>query len=178
MHVAINAKDFKAIVLHAETLNATITARYTRPCRPLQLAYETDGINAEFTLMTRGEGDSNEPVPSSSRNVVRESSARQASAQPARVSQATSNNNADVPAANREMPPPRSRVIRPLMGTPAATAEGSSGRLSAEPQRTSASADFDGLFVPADDDRQWDEPNDETETAEDTLGWDATTDQV
>jgi hypothetical protein len=32
MHVAINLKDFKAVVAHAETANATVTARYTRPC--------------------------------------------------------------------------------------------------------------------------------------------------
>jgi hypothetical protein len=29
MHVAINLKDFKAVVAHAETANATVTARYT-----------------------------------------------------------------------------------------------------------------------------------------------------
>lgn len=37
----------------------------------------------------------------------------------------------------------------------------------------SASMDFDSLFVPADDDRQWDEMNYDEEEPQDILGWDA-----
>lgn len=37
--------------------------------------------------------------------------------------------------------------------------------------------EFDSLFVPADDDRQWDEMKDEEEP-QDILGWDASGTQV
>ena len=65
LHVAINVKDFKAVITHADTAKAIVTARYTRPCRPLQLAYEFEGVICEFTLMTRGEAD--DEAPNSSR---------------------------------------------------------------------------------------------------------------
>lgn len=166
LHIAITLKDFKAILTHAETTGVLITARYTRPCRPLQLAYDFEGVRTEFTLMTTGEDDS-EDFPSS-RAAVPELSARQTPA-PVHVSQ----NNA---ASNREqMPPPRSRSIRPLTGTIDRVKETNVGSQQPLPQ----SIHFDSLFVPADDDRQWDVPNEEDETmAEDTLGWDATADQV
>ncbi|KAJ5776837.1 hypothetical protein N7520_000083 [Penicillium odoratum] len=61
MHVAINLKDFKALVAHAETGMATVKAQYTRPCKPMQLSYEIPGIKAKFTLMTRGEADDDTP---------------------------------------------------------------------------------------------------------------------
>lgn len=125
--------------------------------------------------MTRGEADTDEAPPASSRRAVRELSARET---PAPLAQANQANNNDASANNtKDMPPPRTRTIRPLMGTPAAAGSNSGQSAAAEVQRPSASIDFDTLFVPADDDRQWDEPNEE-ETAEDTLGWDATTDQV
>lgn len=174
LHVAINVKDFKAAVAHAETLNASVTARYSRPCRPLQLAYESDGINSEFTLMTRGEADPDD-IPPSSRRVIRELSARQT---PAPLVQPSSSNNNDTTAAsNRDMPPPSSRRARPLTGTASASVCNPEPSMEAEPSRPSASIDFDNsLFVPADDDRQWDETNEE-ETTEDVLGWDASMDQ-
>ncbi|RLL93801.1 hypothetical protein CFD26_102506 [Aspergillus turcosus] len=165
LHIAITLKDFKAIITHAETTGVLITARYTRPCRPLQLAYDFDGVRTEFTLMTTGENDS-EDIPSS-RAAVPELSARQTPA-PVHISQ----NNA---ASNTEqMPPSRSRSIRPLTGTTNRVKETNVESQQPPPP----SIHFDSLFVPADDDRQWDVPNEEDETmAEDTLGWDATADQ-
>lgn len=166
LHVAINAKDFKAVIANAEMANATITARYTRPCRPLQLAYEFEGVISEFTLMTRGEAD-NDNTPSASRPAAPELSARQTPV-PVQVSHTNG-------ASNRgQMPPPPGRSIKPLAGNPA-----HSTQRTAETSRPSQSIDFDSLFVPADDDRQWDVPNDEDEAVpEDTLGWDATGEQV
>ncbi|GIJ88725.1 hypothetical protein Asppvi_007652 [Aspergillus pseudoviridinutans] len=165
LHIAITLKDFKAIIIHAETTGVQITARYTRPCRPLQLAYDFEGVRTEFTLMTTGEDDSGD-FPSS-RAAVPELSARQTPA-PVHVSQ----NHA---ASNTErMPPPRSRSLRPLTGTTNRVKE--TNVQSQQPPPPSIR--FDSLFVPADDDGQWDVPNEEDETmAEDTLGWDATADQ-
>ena len=167
LHVAINVKDFKAVIANAETTNATITARYTRPCRPLQLAYESDGVNSEFVLMTRGEAN-NDSTPSSSRPAAPELSARQTPA-PVQVNHRNGASN-----TGQMGPPPPSRPIQPLAGNSAHNTQPTAGT-----QRPSQSIDFDSLFVPADDDRQWDVPNDDDETmAEDTLGWDATGDQV
>ncbi|KAJ5604737.1 Rad9/Ddc1 [Penicillium lagena] len=175
LHVAINLKDFKAVVTHAETMNATVTARYTRPCKPLQLAYEFEGVDAQFTLMTRGEavegGDDDMPASS------RASMPRQLSARPTPGPALTPAERARRnPNPAPEMPPPpaaRSRSIRPLTGL--STQENFAQRASVEqrPSASSTSMDFDSLFVPADDDRQWDEMNEEEEP-QDILGWDAT----
>lgn len=143
-----------------------ITARYTRPCRPLQLAYGFGGVKAEFTLMTRGESGGDD-APASSRAPAPELSARQT---PAPVHFTQTNTASDA----RQMPPPRSRSIRPLTGTSTRGTESNTAS-----QRPPPSINFDSLFVPADDDRQWDVPNeDEDEEPQDVLGWDATADQV
>ncbi|KAJ5273117.1 Rad9/DDC1 [Penicillium angulare] len=186
MHVAINLKDFKAVVSHAETANATVTARYTRPCKPLQLAYEFEGVSAEFTIMTRGETE-NEEAPSSSRATIPQLSRRtQAAPTPTPAPVPISVRSESFRATqNSQMPPPpsRSRSIRPLNGsstqqhlsqTPVVEKMEQKQEQEQEQGLTgSASIEFDSLFVPQDDDRQWDEMNDEEEP-QDILGWDAT----
>lgn len=171
MHIAINLKDFKAAVAHAETANATITARYTRPCKPLQLAYEFEGVAAEFTIMTRGEIDG-ETTPTSSRAAIRELSQRQTPAAPISVRRHETPREA---TQNTQMPPPppRARSIKPLNGT--STQEHLSRSTASErPSASALSMEYDSLFVPADDDRQWDEMNEEEEEEpQDILGWDA-----
>ncbi|OJI86170.1 hypothetical protein ASPTUDRAFT_115334 [Aspergillus tubingensis CBS 134.48] len=165
LHVAIHMKDFKAAIAHAETANAKITARFTRPSRPLQFAYESEGVKSEFTLMTRGDSPG-EDAPGSSR-AAPQLSARQTPA-PVQISH---RNTAPVTA---QMPPPRSRSIRPLTGTSTRASQSNT-----ETQQPPPSMEFDSLFVPADDDRQWDVPNDEDEgPVEDELGWDATGEQT
>ncbi|CAG8070885.1 unnamed protein product [Penicillium salamii] len=161
MHVAINLKDFKAIVGHAETVNATVTARFTRPCKPLQLEYLVEGVQAEFTIMTRGQAD--DDVPSSRATIPRETPA------PISISARPSETQASAPNT-MPPPPPRSRSIRPLNGS--STQENLSQKTSADrPLASGLSMEFDSLFVPADDDRQWDEMNEEE--PQDILGWDA-----
>ncbi|KAJ5974230.1 Rad9/Ddc1 [Penicillium waksmanii] len=174
MHIAINLKDFKAVVAHAETANATVTARYTLPCKPMQLAYEFEGIRAEFTVMTRGEVDGEEV--SSARAVVPQLSQRPTTTAPATTPVPISLRRNETPrvAPSTEMPPPpaRARSIRPLKG--GSTQENLTPRSTMDRPSASASMDFDSLFVPQDDDRQWDEMNDEDEEEpQDILGWDA-----
>ncbi|RAH40528.1 putative DNA repair protein rad9 [Aspergillus brunneoviolaceus CBS 621.78] len=166
-HIAINLKDFKAVLAHADIVHARLTARFTTPCRPLQFAYELEGVKSEFTLMTRGEAVGDDG-PSSSRAAAPQLSARQTPA-PVQVSQ----QGPTATDASR-MPPPssRSRSLRPLTGTPARASQ-----TPAESQRPQPPVEFDSLFVPADDDRQWDVSNDEEAPAEDELGWDATGDK-
>ncbi|THC96972.1 hypothetical protein EYZ11_003528 [Aspergillus tanneri] len=166
LHIVISLKDFKAVIAHADTSGVMITARYTRPCRPLQLAYDFRGVRAEFTLMTRGDPDVGD-VPNSSG--VAELSARQT---PAPVQSNTSNGTAAGSTQMPPPPPPRTRSIRPLTGSSARNTQ----QAQTESQQPPASINLDSLFVPADDDRQWDVP-DESEETEDILGWDAMADQ-
>ena len=174
MHIAISLKDFKAVVAHAETANATVTALYTRPCKPLQLAYGFEGINAEFTIMTRGEM-SGEDEPPSTRAAIPQLSAQQAPT-PAPISVSRTDSSRGTTQYTQMPPPPtRTRSIRPLTGT--STEEHLSQKPAVDqPSASAVSRDYDSLFVPADDDRQWDEMN-EAEEPQDILGWDATGDQ-
>ncbi|KAL4807116.1 Rad9-domain-containing protein [Aspergillus unguis] len=183
VHFAISLKDFKAVISHAENTGVLLTARYTRPCRPLQLAYDYEGIRTEFTLMTTGEAGP-EDLPSSSRP-VRELSARQTSvpirapsaaaapAQPrgqAEPAQASASSTTKTMA----MAPPRGRPVRPLTGM---SSRGTQSSTQATATQPAPSLGFeDSLFVPADDDRQWDVAEAEEAEEEDMLGWDATAD--
>src|ERR1700759_1016339 len=54
LHIGTMVKDFRAIVAHAEAMRVQVTARYSRGNRPMQISYESNGLLAEFTLMTRG----------------------------------------------------------------------------------------------------------------------------
>ena len=166
LHVAISVKDFKAIISHADTLKTPIAARYTRPCRPLQFSYEQDGMVCEFTLMTRGEAD--DPATTSSNGNARELSARPYSGAPQPVSdRPTASATAREQETQKE---PSVTVAQPAAQPPQPVVE--------ESMQQRPSASFDPLFVPMDDDRQWDEPAYGGEDDEDILGWDAHNNQV
>ncbi|KAL9025332.1 MAG: hypothetical protein Q9196_005823 [Gyalolechia fulgens] len=180
MHIAISVKDFKAIVLHAETLKTSVQAHYSFPTRPLQLAYNEHGMQCEFTLMTIGDyrASSTTPAPMSSRD----SPALPQDRRPSRPSsnqgtQASINRTKEEDSA--AMPPPSqpaSRSFQRPLQTESSEGRLQQGLLSQKPSRPSppppkASLDPESLFLPADaDDRQWDEANYEEE---ETLGWDA-----
>ncbi|KAI4275507.1 MAG: hypothetical protein L6R38_005849 [Xanthoria sp. 2 TBL-2021] len=182
MHVAISVKDFRAIVLHAETLKTNVQAYYSLPTRPIQLTYNENGVDCEFTLMTIGDyqGSSMTPAPISVRGSPATLTAslplRQASLQPTQ-----GNTVRGVEEQQKEaMPPPSQPASRSFPRTPQMQSGPGSFRPESLSQRTSrpsppppkASLDPESLFLPAgDDDRQWDETNYEDE--EDTLGWDA-----
>jgi len=163
LHVAINVKDFKAAVIHADTLKAAMTARYTSACRPLQLAYESEGITCEFTLMTRGEVNENGSEVITSRPVSQLSA--KLMARPA----SHSRNVARTLVGKNK--------LSQLKGTAESSRLSTSGHAQGPPAAPhKPSIDIDSLFVPIDDDRQWDEARYEEDT-EDRLGWDATADQ-
>lgn len=63
LHTIISVKDFKAIVLHADTLKTSLQAYYSHPTRPLQFSYGCDGMICDFTLMTSGDYDGVPPTP-------------------------------------------------------------------------------------------------------------------
>lgn len=167
VHICISVKDFRAIVLHAETLKATITALYSYPTRPMQLAYHEHGMQCEFTLMTIGDyrGNSATPTPA----IVRNPSAAPTSQQP--LHQSIANNRRQEPAET--MPPPVRPASRSFTKEP----------LSQRPSRPSppppkASLDPESLFVSEEEneERRWGERNFEED--EDTLGWDPSANNV
>lgn len=175
LHVAINVKDFKAAVIHADTMKASITARYTRPCRPLQLAYiSEDGIDSEFTFMTRGDVDEADNDDDDASMAASQLSARPAARRiavrseppnnlPAATASATSS------AARNTMPPPSARpAIQPRKPE----------LMSSAASRAALADIHDSLFVPADDDRQWDEQMYDEADDQDILGWDSNIEPV
>ncbi|KAK5714686.1 hypothetical protein LTR17_017141 [Elasticomyces elasticus] len=160
MHIVISVKDFKAIVTHAETLRAPITARFSFPTRPLQFSYHNLGIHSEFTLMTTGDMRAASSTPNP-HFVSNRSSSRQPSVTPA-------------PATNRlasEMPPPP----RPGLGKSllSQSQRANVKAQSRQPSMTESIPDPDSLFVPGEDDRVWNQPDYEQDDTEEMLGWDA-----
>ncbi|KAH0558673.1 hypothetical protein GP486_004674 [Trichoglossum hirsutum] len=145
LHIAFSVKDFKAIVTHADSLNSSVTALYSKPTRPLQIAYESDnGMLCEFTLMTIGDyrGGSVTPAPSIARAKPNTHGDRQTPAPSQPV----------MPPPSQ--PPPRQRQNRP------------------SPPPPQASLNPESLFFPEDDDPSgaWDDRYEREE--EDLLGWD------
>lgn len=182
LHIVISVKDFKAIVLHADTLKTSLKAYYSAPTRPLQFSYGCDGLVAEFTLMTSGDyagaPPTLTPVPRQPTATPQEQ-CRQASHAPSVASERT-----DAGSIRSEMPPP----VQP------ASRRDQNGRLrnpgsrqtSSVPSQSQAAPtqteedDEESLFVPHNDARLQEEedaawaPMDYEK--EETLGWDASAD--
>lgn len=185
--VAISVKDFRAIVLHAETLKTSVHAQYSSPTRPMQILYQEHGLQCEFTLATIGNhrGSSVTPAPISIRNSPAISTearpSRQASVQPTKI---TSNQVLD-DRSSEAMPPPSQPASRSFTRAPSNQPVPGNFQPESLSQRSTrpspplpkASLDPESLFLPAgDDDQQWDETNYDDD--EDVLGWDASANQV
>lgn len=166
-HIGISVKDFKFIVMHAETLRATVTAQFSHPTRPMQLAYAVNGMQCEFTLMTIGEYRGGAVTPSPA--VARKNSLAPDVQQTPRVSppmQAPVRDDRQV--SNSSMPPPLQPASRVFTREPASQRP---ARPSPPPPK--ASLDEESLFISMenDDERKWGEKKFDEED-EDTLGWD------
>ncbi|KZF22748.1 DNA repair protein rad9 [Xylona heveae TC161] len=161
LHIAISVKDFKAIVMHADTISTSVSARYSLPSRPLQITYEGDGMLCKYTLMTIGDyrASSTTPAPALSadgRLLTRDGS-RMASV-PVGAHSASS------------MPPPQ-RPASHKYASESFTQR--TPRPSPPPPK--ASLDPESLFVPQDEDAEWDDYQ-RVDQSEDVLGWDASGD--
>ncbi|KAF1921171.1 Rad9-domain-containing protein [Ampelomyces quisqualis] len=158
LHIIINVKDFKSIVVHADTLKTDIKAFYSQPTRPLQFSYGCDGLISEFTLMTSGDYSGAPSTPTPAPQTL---SSRQNSHAPS-----TNAKRVDTQSVHSDMPPPiepASRLERSTrLGKPAS-------RQPAVPQ------DPESLFIqdPEEEDSAW-APLDYEK--EETLGWDASAD--
>ncbi|KAI9885167.1 MAG: hypothetical protein M1823_003054 [Watsoniomyces obsoletus] len=163
LHVVISVKDFKAIVLHADTLNVSVSARYSYASRPLQITYGADGMDCEFTLMTTGE------LPGGLVERAGLISGRSSVAPITRNGRTSAEPNVPRNTLGAMAPPerPTARLHRQ------ASARESEGRRRPSPPLPQASLDDQSLFFPEreDDDRGWDAYNFDNEN-EDQLGWD------
>ena len=130
----------------------------------MQISYESDGVLAEHTLMTRGYS-SNMPDGSTASTPARDLSVRPVS-RPANDDRATSihSTTQSVPA----MPPPS---VTQAMHAEARETGVTRAAPRISPPAPSASVNPDSLFIPADGDQQWDEPNYEEEP--DIVTWNA-----
>lgn len=171
LHIVISVKDFKAIVLHADTLKTSLKAYYSQPTRPLQFSYGHDGLVAEFTLMTSGDYTGAPPTPTPAHQ-----QSRQASHAPSMASERT-----DTRSARSEMPPPVQPVSRRdqngRLRNPGSRQPSSTPSQSQAAQPQAEPDDDESLFVPHNDasmqeeeDAAW-APMDYDK--EETLGWDA-----
>ncbi|KAF2398495.1 DNA repair protein Rad9 [Trichodelitschia bisporula] len=160
LHIVISVKDFRSAVMHADTMNASVSAFYSSPGRPLQLAYEKDSLQCQMTLMTAGDyiGPTESDVPSA------------ASTRPQTRGQSFSASDSRSERQN-DMPPPRPSNQAIRKGLRGLGRNESSGQ-AASTRRVSQESD--SLFVPLEEsDRRWDPPDYEKV---ETLGWDATAD--
>lgn len=167
LRIGISVKDFKAIVIHAETLRTSITALYSFPTRPMQFSYREHGLQCDFTLMTIGEyrGGSVTPAPAAvgqeTTAPFEKPSSRQSSAQTSAQTTVTM------------MPPPSQPASRSF------TKEPQSQRTQRpSPPPPQASLNPESLLIPVeeDEDRVWGERNYDDD--QDRLGWDASADKV
>lgn len=165
--MAIVARDFRAIVAHAGTLDVVISAFYSQPTRPMQITYNDNGLFCEFVLLTHGDfrGDA-----ASAAHQSRPMIATKKRAIPPTVEKIPSGN------ADTSMPPP-SRSAETSFSQ--ASSRTKSKPPSPPPPPPQPSIDRESLFIrdESDDDRQWD-PEPFQGEDEDLLGWDARAENV
>lgn len=176
LHIGISVKDFRAIVAHANSLSATLTARFTRPGRPLQLAYDGEAMRCEFTLMTRSDSGT---AASESRATTPQVASQRAQSKARQFATGQSN----VPpsrtsAASTMAPPPAKTSHKKVIDLTSQTQPGGSLTSTAVATAPPSTSMSNSLFFPPDpDDRQWDEPS-YRDDEDDMLGWDASADNV
>lgn len=155
LHIGITVNDFRAVIAHAETLNVNVTARYSRGSRPMQISYNAGGILARFTLMTKGTSK----VPTgSTTGVTTNTPARGLSVRPNTQAPDTSRAASLAPTMQSAAP----TQAKALPDREQSRSEQLSRRPSARqesPPAPSARINEESLFIPADDDQQWDAPN-------------------
>jgi cell cycle checkpoint control protein RAD9A len=156
LHIIISVKDFKAIVIHADTLKTNIKAYYSQPTRPLQFCYGCDGLLCEFTLMTSGDYNASRAPTADVQNVSSRAVSR---------AQSSGAERRDSRSFRTDMPPPAEPASRRPTGR---RIPGSRKESSPKPSQ----ANDQSIFIrPDEEDSRW-EPVDYN-NEEETLGWDA-----
>lgn len=170
LHIVVSVKDFRAIISHAAHLGSNVSAHYSLPSRPMQLVYDGDGVKCEFLLMTVGERG----APGQKTNKAK-AKAKAPRAQQLEATASRGTSHAPSPAPRTSAQPPVARQHTMLSLRPSAS------HLSQRPPPPTY--DDDSLFVPQEDDHQWDPVNlheDEHEDDEENarLEWDASAQPV
>jgi cell cycle checkpoint control protein RAD9A len=154
--VVISVKDFKAIVTHADSIDAVLNACYTKPGRPLQFGYDQPGLSCRFTLMTAGDPRSHAATDTGTSATAKKPATEQSKA-----------SNADQQRQSRIMLPP----LRPEGRRNTQTL----GRRKPDDNTNvvnPSSKESESLFVPQEDeDRTWDPTN--YDDGEEMLAWDS-----
>lgn len=172
LHIVLSVKDFRAIILHAGLTGGHLSAKYSTPARPIQFAYQGDGISCDFLLMTVGERGN----PAQKTKKGKPNGAKVAPRQQQLDAAAGSRRQSAVPTEQPEQPLEQSMPPPP---PPAASAARSgAARTSLFDLRPSqrpppATMRSEGLFV--DNDQEWEPVRDEEdEEAEEEarLEWD------
>lgn len=170
LHIVISVRDFRAIIQHAGLHNSEITALYSIPSRPMQIKYDGADTNmkCEFLLMTVGERGATTSKTKKARTQAKDArqpqleaaTSRAASHAPNPVSQPLA--GAPIGVHSDTVPPLRPPITMPSRRPPP------------------PSYQEESLFVPQDNDDQWDPvtlgDDDQEEDAQ--LGWDASDNPV
>ena len=150
LHIGIVVKDLRSIVTHAETTHADVEARYSTGGRPLQIAYLVGGVHSEFTLMTRGHSE--EALDGMAPTPRRDLSVRPASTN----GSARESSIAGMTQTVEPMRPPQKKAR--LTDARSDNDKGTDVPRQSPPA-PSASINPNSLFIPDDNDQQWDEPD-------------------
>lgn len=173
LHIVISVKDFRAIVLHAGILGSQISAYYSMPSKPMQLRYDGDGIKCEFLLMTVGERGAPGQKTKKARGAAKGPKPQQLEAA---ASRAASRAASHAPTPAPKLPTPKPQASRP--DPPVPSLRPSISRPSQRPPP--ATFESESLFVPQDDEHQWDPVNAGEEEDEENarLEWDVSGEMV
>ena len=184
LHMVISVKDFRAIIQHAGITGNDLSARYSLPARPIQLAYSSDAISCEFLIMTVGERGSNptQKTKKGKKNAAPQQTGPRLEATSRRTSVAPSEAQPQVPQPQAQMPPPSASRPPPNLTSQVSGARASASRIGAFDLRPTqqpppATNHSESLFV----EDEW-EPvrDDDDEEGEDNarLEWDHSADPV
>ncbi|KAF6812795.1 DNA repair protein rad9 [Colletotrichum sojae] len=172
LHIVLSVKDFRAIILHAGITGGHLSAKYSTPARPIQFAYQGDGISCDFLLMTVGERGN----PAQKTKKGKPNGAKTAPRQQQLDAAAGSRRQSAAPSEQHEQPLEQS--MPPPPPPVASAARSGAARTSLFDLRPSqrpppATMRSEGLFV--DNDQEWEPVRDEEdEDAEEEarLEWD------
>lgn len=168
LHIIISVKDFKAIVVHADTLKTNLKAFYSQPTRPLQFSYCLDGLLCEFTLMTSGDYTAAPPTPTLAPHAVGTRQTSRASS--------SATERIDNRSVRSDMPPPNEPASR--RDRTGRLRNPGSRQSSTAAQPKTAQQDPESLFIPDEEDARRREDEEDAWAPldydkEETLGWDA-----
>ncbi|KAL0931343.1 DNA repair protein rad9 [Colletotrichum truncatum] len=169
LRIVVSVKDFRAIILHAGITGTHLSAKYSTPARPIQFAYQGDGINCEFLLMTVGErgNPSQKTKKGKANNKAAPRQQQLEAAAGSRRQSAAPSEPPEKPATQAMPPPPAASAAR------SGAARTSLFDLRPSQRPPPATMRSEGLFV--DNDQEWEpmrDEDDEEAEEEARLEWD------